>query len=73
MELRDIVERDLRTPITDVESYLVIRECVKRRKGVHINPTIDTSFGLFKVRREIELMNRMTLMAILWFRENGVD
>lgn len=70
MNLKEIVNRPNEAPIQQHEAYFVIKEYVKARKGVDINPTIDTRLGVFSANMEIKLMHKLLDYAIAWFREN---
>lgn len=70
MDLNDIVNRDLSAPITQQGSLFVIREYVKRRKGVEIDPQVSPHSHPFVTLGELNKMIEMTLTAIIWFRNN---
>ena len=70
MDIKEIVNRPDSIPIQEKEAYFVIREYVKARKGVEIDPEIDLSFGSISAIREIHLMHSMLNSAISWYRQN---
>tara|TARA_R110000851_G_scaffold305835_1_gene463989 strand:- start:6050 stop:6274 length:225 start_codon:yes stop_codon:yes gene_type:complete len=70
MELKEIVERDINAPIDQDEALFVLKEYVRVRKGRDINPTIITNMPAIFIIQQLELMSKMTLHAIVWFRDN---
>ena len=70
MDLREIINRPDDVPIEEEESYFVIREYIKIRKGKNVNPRIETRFGHIYSMQECHLMLNMLNYAIIWLREN---
>lgn len=70
MDLKEIVNRPNETPIQEQEACLVIKEYIKARKGVEIQPKIETRLGQIYAMREVNLMHEMLNYAIGWFRQN---
>jgi hypothetical protein len=70
MNLKEIVFRSDKTPIQQEESLFLIKEYIKARRGVDVNPEIDTRFGYLGSYNEIRLMHEASISAIIWFREN---
>jgi neutral trehalase len=70
MNLKDIVNRSNEIPIEENEAYLVIKEYIKARKKVDVNPRIESRFGTINTVREVKLMHHMLNDAIGWFRQN---
>ena len=70
MNLKEIVNRPNETPLEEDEAYLVIKQDVKARKGVDIEPRIEIRRGKFVAMHEVNLMHQMLNHAIAWFREN---
>jgi hypothetical protein len=70
MDLKEIVNRPNETPIEEQEAYLVIKEYIKARKGVEIQPMIETRLGKLNAMHEVNLMHQMLNYAIGWFRQN---
>lgn len=70
MDLKEIVFRGDKYPISQDEALFVIREYVKARKGVDIIPTPNKQFGMAYYARELSLMSNMATQAISWFRTN---
>jgi len=67
MNLKEIVTRDKRIPVIEDECLFVIKEYIKERKGIDVNPVInlDTSLML-----QYQIMNRLFLCASNWYLEN---
>ena len=69
MNLKEIVFRSDKLPITQDESLYVIKEYIKLRKGVDVNPTINTSNEMVAMAH-LQIMTRMVRYAIGWLRTN---
>ena len=70
MDLKEIVNRPIETMMEEEDAYLVLKEYVKVRKGVDIQPKIGVIFGRFGAMHEVNLMHQMLCEAIGWFRQN---
>lgn len=70
MDLKEIVNRPDGTPIEEQEAYFVIKEYVKARKDVDIQPQINARMGQIQAMFEVNLMHQMLSYAIAWFKEN---
>lgn len=69
MDIKEIVNRPYEYPISQEESLFVIREYIRIRKGVVINPEIDVRHGQMKAMIELQMMAEMSNHACLWLRE----
>lgn len=70
MDLKEIAFRSPNAPIEQEECLYVVKQYVKIRKGVDINPKIDTKFGRIGIERELYIMLLMSNIAINWLRIN---
>ena len=70
MDLKEIITRDLTAPIEQEEALFVLKEYVKARKGKDINPTIVTNVPSILIMQQLELMNKLSLHAVVWFKKN---
>jgi len=70
MDLKEIINRPNEAPIEENEACFIIKEYIKTRKGVEVNPIIETRLGNTYAMREVGLMNKMLDHAIEWFKEN---
>lgn len=68
MNLKEIINRPNETPLDEDEAYFVLKEYVKARKGVDINPRIEARFSSLNAMREVNIMHHMLNHAIGWFR-----
>ncbi len=57
---KDTLEQD--------ESLFIIKEYVRIRKGVEINPVIETRFGKFYSMQQLGLMMELVTTATIWLR-----
>lgn len=70
MDLKEIVNRPDNYTITQDEALFVIKEYIKIRKNVDVNPTIDIRSGKMKVIMELKMMIEMVTYAVGWLRGN---
>ena len=70
MNLKEIVFRSDNKALTEDESLYVIKEYIKARKGVTVNPVIERGYGVMWLQQQYALMMKMLPYAIAWFREN---
>lgn len=70
MNIKEIVERNDRLPISEKEACYVIGQYVEKRKGVKCNATIEKNYGVLYLQQQYALMSQMLPHAIAWFREN---
>lgn len=70
MNLKEIVNRDDRKPVSQNECLFVIKEYIKIRKGVDVDPRIETRLGRMKTILDLQLMSQMATHAIGWLKGN---
>jgi hypothetical protein len=70
MNLKEIVNRPDNYVIDQSEALFVIKEYVKARKGVDIEPVINTTNGKIYTGMELQKMTEMATHAVGWFRAN---
>ena len=68
MDLKEIVNRPDNYAITQEEVLFVIKEYIKIRKNVDVNPTIDVRSGNMKAIMELQMMIEMATYAVGWLR-----
>lgn len=64
--LQEIINRPNEVAIEEGEAYFVLKEYVRIRKGVDIEPKIDFNLGF----SEVEIMQKMLNCAIAWLKEH---
>ena len=68
LTLKEIVNRPDTQAVEQDEALFVIKEYVKARKGVDVNPHIETGHGNMYAIQQIQMMVSMLPHAIGWFR-----
>ena len=67
MVLKEIISRSTNGEITQEESLFVIKQCIKIRKNVDVEPIIRKGMmGLFQPH-DIQMMKVLTDRALDWF------
>lgn len=70
MDLKEIINRPITESIDQDESCFVIKQYLRIRKNINVNPIPESRLGRNKFISEISLMSEMTNHAIVWFKEN---
>ena len=70
MNLKEIVNRPDTMLISIEECLFVIKEYIKIRKDVDINPIIDGSGGGIGVFTQLQKMTQIVVPAFAWLRSN---
>ena len=70
MDLEEIVNRNTNIQIEQAESLFVIKEYVRIKKGIHINPVIFINVPQIFLVKQLKMMAAMSLHAIMWFKMN---
>lgn len=73
MNLQEIINRPINSLITNKECLFVIKQYIKTRKGVDVDPELNFQNGTMTSIKEISLMKEMTATAIQWFIANNYD
>lgn len=70
MDLKEIVNRNPKIPVEQEECLFVIKEYIKIRKNVEVEPMIDTRWGMINTNLELTRMMQMFNHATAWLKSN---
>ena len=68
MNLKELIDKEV---LEQEEALFVIGEYIKARKGVDVQPFIETRFGNLNTAIQLKLMNSALLTAVCWFKSEG--
>jgi dTDP-D-glucose 4,6-dehydratase len=71
MNIQEIINRPMQESVSQDEAIFVVKAYVKERKGVDIDPVIDTrTFGGMLVQQELLTLANMYNHAQAWYLKN---